>query len=252
MTEMRWVALCISLAGCAANLDTPGGETIAVRGRVVDAESCASSAGCTGMAGMVVSLFADPERVRSQPTALDGTFELRSVPVGYPHDLIVTADATAAEPVAPTINPLAIARDQEEDVFGLELYVLRRDAQSMIASMRAEGVDLVLGGGYFGQVVQVDGGVVTAASGARAIVAPAPRSVRYVNSFPRFVEGAALQSEGATATNNFGAFVAEADGETDPAAFLPVQDGWEYDLIVGPLVPGFVTYGLHRGTPATP
>lgn len=248
-----WLALV--LLGCAANLDTPGGETIAVRGRVIDPESCASTAGCTGVAGMVVRLGADPERVFSQPSASDGTFELRGVPVGYPHDLVVTPDPSALDSVVPTRNPMMIARDQIEDVYNLEVYVMRNDPPSLIATIRAEGIDLALSGGYFGQVVQIEGGNVTAAEGVRAVVAPAPRQVRYVNYFLRFyMDGEprppALRDPAATETGLFGAFVVEPEGATDPVAILPLQDGWEYDLVVAPLVPGFVTYALHRGTPA--
>lgn len=239
----------LAIGGCAATLNTPGGETISVRGRVVDAESCASAAGCTGVEGMIVSLYADPDRVRSRPTGADGTFELHGVPIGYHHDLIVTPDDSSTALVAPTLNPMVVHRDDADDLFGVELYVLPRDPQSLLEGIRAEGIDLLRGGGYVGQVVRVEGLMVTAADGVGAAVAPAPLSVRFVRRFPRFVTEATtvLLEPGTTATGAFGTYVVEPDGPTDPSAFLPVQAGWEYELVVAPMEPGFVTYAVHRG-----
>jgi hypothetical protein len=252
--RMRCFFLALALvcsSGCAATLETPGDATIDVRGRVVDAESCASTAGCRGVAGMIVSLSAAPDRVRSLPTALDGTFELEGVPIGYHHDLLVAPDESSTEPIAPTLNPMAVHRDADADVFGLTLYVLPRDPESLLEGIRAEGIDLLRGGGYVGQAVRVEAAGVTAAEGVSVSVAPAPVSVRYVRRFPRFVAEAStvLLEPTATVTGPFGTFVVEPDGAVDPAAFLAQQAGFEFELVVAPMQPGIVTYAVHRGSP---
>jgi hypothetical protein len=144
---------------------------------------------------------------------------------------------------------MMVHRDDDEDLFAVELYVLPRDPDSLLEGIRAEGLDLVRGGGYVGQIVRVEGSIVTAAEGVSAAVAPSPRSVRYVRRFPRFVDEATtvLLEPELGATGPFGTFVVEPDGPTDPSAFLPLQEGWEFDLVVAPMLPGIVTYAVHRG-----
>jgi hypothetical protein len=233
-------------AACTGEISAPNG-TISLRGRVVDGETCASTAGCTAVPQMIVALRSDPERIRSAPTGADGTFVLEDVPVGYRHDLIVRAEDGAAS-FAPTLNPRVVAPSDDEDRFGVELYVLPRDPGSLLDGLRAEGIDLVLGGGYVGQAVRVEGSMVTAAAGARIDFHPPPRSLRFVNVIPRFVvDQPVLLPAEAVATGPFGLFVAEAAGPTDPVAVIPLEDGFLYELVVAPLEPGFVTYAIHRG-----
>jgi hypothetical protein len=214
---------------------------------VVDAESCASAAGCTGVAGAVVTLRADPD-VRSAPTSAEGAFVLSGVPIGYRQDLVVTASDGAA--YAPTSNPMVIEPEDDADRFGITLYAMPRDASSLLEALRAQGIDLVLGGGYVGQVVRVEGSTVTAAEGAHVIVYPSQRSLRFVGVLPRFIpDEPVLLAPDATTTGAFGMFVVEADGPADPVAFAAYDDAIEYDLVVAPLEPGIVTYAIHRGSP---
>lgn len=248
LLAMRALLAVVLFAGCAAEIHAPNG-TITLRGRVVDAETCASAAGCTAAPSMIVALRSDPERVRSAPTGADGTFILANVPIGYRHDLLVSAEGGAAS-VAPTLNPMVVAPTDETDRFGVELYVLPRDPGSLLDGLRGEGIDLVLGGGYVGQAVRVEGASVTAAAGARVAMHPPPESLRFVNVIPRFVpDQPLLLPTDAVSTGPFGLFVAEADGPTDPVAVVPLEDGFLYELVVTPLEPGFVTYAVHRGAP---
>lgn len=250
---MRWLPTWIGfvcgalLCACAANVGGPSPGPIEVRGRVVDAESCASSAGCTGIEGAIVRLHAQPDGVRSDPTGPDGAFILRGVPTGYRQDLVVTMASGAA--YAPTLNPMVVDPDDEDDLFGVTLYALPRDASSLLEAVRAQGIDLVHGGGYVGQVVRVEGSIVTAAQGAHVEVFPSPRSLRYVGVLPRFVSGEpVLLPPDATATGPFGMFVVEAAAAADPVAFAAYDDAIEYDLVVAPLEPGLVSYAIHRGS----
>ncbi len=244
---MRAVWIAFLLVGCAGNVGASE-ATIEVRGRVVDAESCASSAGCTGVASAVVSLRVDPDHVRSAPTGSEGAFVLSGVPIGYWQDLIVTSSDGAS--YAPTANPMVIAPGDDADRFGVTLYAMPRDASSLLEALRSEGIDLVHRGGYVGQVVRVEGTNVTAAHGAHAVAYPSQRSLRYVGVLPRFIpDEPVLLAPDATATGAFGMFVVEAAGPADPVAFAAYDDAIEYDLVVAPLDPGIVTYGIHRGSP---
>lgn len=242
----RLAVVASLLSACAANTASPAGGAIEVRGRVVDAESCASAAGCTGVAGAVVSLHADPDHVRSEPSGPEGAFVLRGVPTGYHQHLLVSVPGVG---FAPTLNPMVVAPDDRADLFGVTIYVMPRDASSLLEALRAEGIDLVLGGGYVGQVLRVNGSTVTAADGAHAEVHPAQRSLRYVGVLPRFVPGdPVLLPADATATGAFGMFVVEAAGPADPVAFTASDEEIEYDLVVAPLEPGLLIYSIHRGS----
>lgn len=224
----------------------PPGEGVGVRGRVVDAESCASTSGCLGVEGIVVALRGS-ETLVSEPTGPDGAFALEGVPAGGFAHLIARPVASAAS-WAPTLNPMVVEPDDVEDLFGVELYVLSREPDSLLEALRAEGIDLVLGGGYVGQAVHVIGSRIEAADGVRVHVHPDPASLRFVAVLPRFVPGeAVLKPPTADTTGPFGIFVAEANGPSELSAVIPIEDGVDYDLVISPIQPGLVTYAIHRG-----
>jgi hypothetical protein len=243
--RMRLLLLLIA-CGCSGTIGGTS-RTITLRGRVVDVETCASTAGCTGIEGMIVSLAADPDGVRSAPTSDNGTFVLSGVRTGYRQDLVVRPAEGQAH--APTINPMVITPSDSEDLFGVELYALPRDPQSLLTALRSEGIDLVLGGGYVGQAVRVTE-TVTAADGVQVQVYPPQGAVRYVHVLPRFVSTEpVLEPPTATMTGVFGSFVVPADGPADTVAIVASEAGIEYDLVVAPFEPGFVTYAVQRGVP---
>jgi hypothetical protein len=245
---MRSTIFAIALlAACEGRFGTPSSGPIALRGRVVDAESCAAETGCVGLSSAVVYLRSDPI-LRSEVTGADGTFEVTGIPSGFAHDFVVAADGSELA-IAPTINPRVIAPDDRADLFGVELYALPTDARSLLAVLREEeGIDLERDGGYVGQAVRVAGSSVTAADGVRAMVFPTPALLRFVNVLPRFVEEEpVLLPLDAVETGPFGSFVVETQGPVDQNAFAVLEDGYEYELVVAPTEPGFVTYAIQRG-----
>lgn len=235
-------------AGCTnPAVRPPPAEGIEVRGRVVDAESCASTAGCLGVEGMIVTLRGWPDSIVSAPTGPDGAFALEGVPGGgYRH--LIARSAESAALYAPTLNPMVVHPDDVEGIYGVELYVLGRDPDSLLEALRTEGIDLLLGGGYVGQAVHVTGSRIEAAEGVRVHMHPEPASLRFVAALPRYVPGEpVLKPATAETTGPFGIFVAEADGPTELAVVAPIEDGVTFDLVISPIEPGLVTYAVHRG-----
>ena len=255
---MLWVAArCLFMlpalafaAGCSNPTERPGpidGVTVSVRGRVVDAESCASTAGCLGVQGMVVRVWGGPDSLVSEPTGLDGAFEIEGLQPGR-HEHLVARPEAAATDFAPTLNPMVLPPEQTEDLFGVELSVLSRAPNSLLEALRAEGIDLVLGGGYVGQAVHELGTSVEAAPGVRVHVHPEPASLRFVAALPRYVpDEPVLRPSTAETTGPFGIFIAEADRPRDLVAVAAIEEGVDFDLVITPIEPGMVTYAIHRG-----
>ncbi len=239
--------LGLGIAGCSGVVERGGPEgSIAVRGRVVDAESCASTAGCLGVADVVVSVWGEPERPPSAPTGADGAFVLEAPPDRDVH--LLAAPAGSAAELAPTLNPMVVRPGDDSDLYGVELAVLSRAPDSLLTALRREGIDLLLGGGYVGQVVRVEGARVEAAAGVRVHVHPAPARLRFVAALPRYLpDEPLLAPETAETTGPFGIFVAEADRPRELVAVAPFADDVEYDLVVTPLPAGVVGYAVHRG-----
>jgi len=188
-----------------------------------------------------------PERLRSARTGAEGAFELAGVPAAIRADLLLLPQDTAAARYVPTINPMAVRRSDEEDVFGLELYVLPQDPDSLIAGLRSAGIDLETDGGYVGQVVRDEDGALTAAADVQVAHAPPQGVLRFVNVLPRFAsDGPLLRNPDADRTGPFGLFVVpSAGGIQDPVTFAPFAAEREFDTVVTPLVPGLVSYGVH-------
>lgn len=226
--------------------------TIALHGRVLDIESCTDQLGCRGVQDVVVALAAAPDAVRSEPTQSDGSFDLKGVPAGSPQDiLIIPSDATEATYVS-TLNPSVTSRDDADTLYGLELYVLPRGPNTLYDAISSEmGADLAQNGGYVGQVVAPasDGEGLVAASDVRISAYPAPRALRFVNVLPRYQSDTqALLPDTADRTGQFGLFVALGQpGGSDPSVFVPIKEHQTFDLLVAPLLPGIVTFGLHVG-----
>lgn len=239
-------AVALALAACAP-AGGDGGTTrlpaIEIAGRVVDAETCASVAGCQGVAGVVVAWAGAVDRVRSAPSALDGSFTLDGLPAGVRADLL----ATPPGGYAPTLNPAAVGLG-DDDVDDLELFVLPLDEPSLLSAFRREtGSDLVQAGGYVGQALTAGEGGMAALAGAAVVTTPSQGAVRYVNVLPRYVEGEpALRPLDAGSTGPFGLFVVPARaGAVDAVLFAPTMAEREIGFVVSPLSPGIVAFGLH-------
>lgn len=247
--------LAASAGGCDATPvgghGSDGGATLAhvtVRGRVVDAESCSEPvSGCQPVRGVVVAA-AGATALRSAPTGADGAFRLDGLPRGFASDLLLVPQDTAGARYAPTLNPQIVPADSDvAEIFGAELYVLPRDAGSLLDAVRTEaGLDLVTSGGYVGQAVLETGRVPV--DGASAIVYPAQQPVRYVNVLPRMAPTeSALRPATATTTGPFGIFVFAASGPREDLAVVPVKDAVAFTLISTRLQPGEVTFAVHFG-----
>jgi hypothetical protein len=246
------VVWLIAVLGCSPTSGTRDGSvgglpTISVRGRVVDVESC--TMGCAGVANVVVAWGGSPDVLRSEPTGPEGAFLLEGVPAGLRSDLLALPQGTTASSYAPTLNPSLLRRTDDEDVFGLTVYVVNADAESLLAAARDEaGIDLARDGGYLGQVAErLEAGGLVAAAGVGVSVAPMQGPVRFVNVIPRRAPAEpALLPAGAVATSNFGLFLFPSSGGIqDPVAIAPFAAAGEYGIAVTPLVPGVVSFSVH-------
>jgi hypothetical protein len=217
--------------------------TITITGRVVDYETCFE--GCVGVADIVVAWGGAPEVVRSSPTGADGAFVLAGVPSGIRSDLLAIPGASVADDYASTLNAMVISRDQVTDVFALQVTILARDPQSIVAAFQAEtGISLDEMGGYIGQVVNASSDAV---AGADVAHAPNQGPIRFVDAVPKLAPTEpAFQPPEATTTSIFGIFVLGGSGRlVDPVTFAPGMPAMAYRTIVTPLIPGVVSFGIH-------
>jgi hypothetical protein len=234
--------------GSGRDSGEPDGEvtdlpTITVSGRVVDYESCFE--GCVGVENVAVAWGGAPMVLRSEPSGADGSFTLAGVPSGIRSDLIAIPEGPSGSSFATTLNAMLVRRDQTSDVFALQVAVLPRDAQSIIAAFEAEtGIRLDRDGGYIGQVVNADNDAV---AGVDVAYAPAQGTIRYVDAVPRYAPTEpAFQPPEATSTSIFGVFVLGGSGSlVDPVTFAPGTPPMAYQTIVTPLIPGVVSFGIH-------
>ena len=241
----------LALAGCRAEVQVmqadgsaPGGITI--HGRIFDLESCPE--GCLVVVGAVVSLHAD-QGVISQPTGPDGAFALAGVQRGSKQRLRAEATSGMEGAYVTTLNVNEIDVG-EEDLFGVELYMLAAgDADLLGAIARESGRNLRVEGGYVGEVIRRDPEP-EAVTGAKVELFPADFAMRYVNVIPRYVpDETALQPSSATGTSGYGLFVVAPFGDSQDLGVLVTATGLSFDPLLFPMAPGVLAFGLHLGTP---
>lgn len=242
-----WAALALLLCGaCAGTSVGPpinGDLGVAIRGRVVDFETCLSSAGCTGVAALRVSVLSDSALV-SAPTGPDGAFTLDGVPTGSRVHLIVS-DAGGTGRFLPTLQAGVVALGSE-DVFGIECYALQARG-GLYEALQAEAqLEIAAQGLYLGQVVQITEGKMKALDAVTPTLSP-PATLRFVRDNPRFSPGQqALFPADRTFTGIFGQFVAI----TPTAQQLYRVDLAATDLTFEPsealIGAGYLSIAMHR------
>jgi len=248
--------LILALAfGCSAGGSNSGRDTgaagdgvgslptISVSGRVVDYETCFE--GCVGVGDVIVAWGGAPTVVRSEPSGVDGSFTLEGIPAGIRSDLLAIPEGTAGTGFASTLNAMVIGRDQTSDVFAIQVVVMPRDPQSIIAAFEAEtGTRLDRDGGYIGQVVNAANDAV---AGVDVAHAPNQGVIRFVDAVPKLAPTEpAFQPADATTTSIFGVFVLGGSGGlVDPVTFAPGSPPMTFQTVVTPLIPGVVSFGIH-------
>jgi hypothetical protein len=216
-----------------------------IRGRVVDFETCLSSAGCTGVAALRVSVLTDSSLV-SAATGPDGAFSLPDVPAGSRVHLIVS-DAAGAGRFLPTLQATEIAVGVE-DVFGLECYALQARG-GLYAALQTEAQLAVESHGlYLGQVVQIAAGKMKALDAVTPAVSPAA-TLRFVRDNPRFSPGQqALFPSDRTMTGIFGQFVVVAPAPQRPYRIALSGADMRFEPTDALIGAGYLSIGVHRTT----
>jgi hypothetical protein len=244
-------AALVTLAACDAHVSvpqqdggTPGGVTI--HGRIFDLESCPG--GCLVVQGAVVSLLDDPAVV-SAPTGPDGAFALAGVPRQSTPRLRAEAASGTTGSFVTTVNANAIDVG-DEDVFGVELYMLSAADGDLLGAIATEsGRDLRVEGGYVGEVIaRVPAPEAVAGAGVQLF--PGEFPMRYVNVIPRWTPAEpALQPSGATGTSGYGLFAVAPFGAAQDMGVEVTAVGLRFDVLLVPMAPGVLAFGLHVGTP---
>jgi hypothetical protein len=219
---------------------------LAIHGRIFDLETCPG--GCLVVVGAVVSLYDDPARL-SDPTGPDGAFVLRGVPRQSSQRLRAEKTTGIVGSYVTTLNVNAVAVG-EEDVFGVELYMLSAADADLLGVIAAESTrDLRVEGGYVGEVIR-RAPEPEAVADAHVELLPADFPMRYVNVIPRYVPGeAALQPSTATGTSGYGLFVVAPFGDAQDLGVMVTAAGLGFDPLLLPMAPGTLAFGLHLGTP---
>jgi hypothetical protein len=220
-------------------------KTVQVVGRVVDFESCITSSGCQGVPDQRVALFYD-SAVISDKTRPDGAFVLKGVPNGVRNYLLVSDSAGGAHLSALQATPVIT---KGTDVFGVELFTLRREGGLYAAVSQELGVDVGTTLLYFGQIYILDKGAMKALAGASAQSSP-PTACRYVDCNPRVKSPPCTKAlfDGArTTTGPFGEFVLSAGKTGGDFAIMVSAPGRAFAPLLAPLGTGYITIGLHPG-----
>ncbi|MBI5478495.1 MAG: hypothetical protein HY906_06540 [Deltaproteobacteria bacterium] len=239
-------------SGCGAEVtvapqqDASTVGRVVIHGRIFDLETCPE--GCLVVVGAVVSLDDDPA-VLSEPTGPDGAFALGRVPRQSSQRLRAETTTGIVGSYVTTLNVNAVAVG-EEDVFGVELYMLSAGDADLLGAIASESSrDLRVEGGYVGEVIRRDPEP-EAVAGAEVELFPADFPMRYVNVIPRYVPGEdVLQPSTATGTSGYGLFVVAPFGDPQQMGVLVTANGLGFEPLLLPMAPGTLAFGLHVGTP---
>lgn len=244
--------LALSLAGCPG--ETSGGArdgggscggTVTVSGRVVDFESCMTSAGCQGIGEMKVALFFDTSVV-SELTAPNGAFSLKNVPDGVRTYLLVS-DGSGNERYLSTLQAEPITT-RGKAVFSIEAFAIARNkalyrsiGDELAASVDSKGI-------YFGQVLDKASDTFKAFAGAKVQVAPTA-TIRFIKTNldldPTGKE--AFYPTTQQSTGIFGQFVMLGPAAPQDYAIIADSTTKTFTPAYVPVGSGYVTVGLHRG-----
>lgn len=221
---------------------------VQIKGRVVDFETCLTTSGCQGISGVRVALFYN-NKVFSDPTPQSGAFTLVGVADGARHFLLVT---DSSGQVLPTLQAEHVDT-RGGDVFGIELFAVRRSG-GLYAGISADaGVDIKTHAMYLGQVLDIQDGRMKAIPDVAINVAPAA-DIRYVNCIPSFSQCAGQPTLFAnrSSTGVFGQFVVISRSGPAEHAVWGSSTQTTFEATSVPLGIGYLTVGLHRSTGQVP
>lgn len=246
---LRNILLVLSLAGCPGSgvpsSDGPGnGTSTRIRGRVVDFESCLTAAGCSGIAGVRVTLRGN-SRLTSAKTPPDGSFVLSGLPPGVRVHLLVR-DTKSPKRYVSSLQAAGIST-ATGDQFGLEIYAIKRLGGLYAAIEKELSISGDTRGIYLGQVLTRESGTFKAYQGASASAVPSAK-VRYIRTNPRLEPGKkALYSASRHSTGPFGQFIAVSSAAAGhDHAIVVTAVGTQFEPRVAPLGSGYIAIGLHR------
>ena len=239
---------CPGSSSCPTPSDQGTARAVEVKGRVVDFETCLTTVGCQGVPNVRVALFFQ-SAVYSAPTSGSGSFTLSGVPDGARVYLLVT-DASGGGQYLSTLQAAPVDT-RGKDLFGIELYTLKRDGGLFAGVASDAAVDLQTSAIYLGQVLSVQDGKMKAIPDVTVQAVPGG-DVRYVNCIPTFQQCAGQPTlfTNRSSTGVFGEFVVISKagehviwGTSTQQSFTPVA---------APLGVGYLTVGLHRAEGSVP
>lgn len=251
---LQLLLLALSLPGCPGSSSCPpradgaGARTVLVKGRVVDFETCLTTSGCQGVAGVRVALFFN-NAVFSDPTPQSGAFSLARVPDGARHFLLVT-DNTGQ--VLPTLQAEPLDT-KGTDLFGIEIFAIKR-AGGLYAGISSEAaVDVNTRAIYIGQVLSIQNGKMKAIADVAISSSPAA-DIRYVNCIPTFSQcaGQTTLFASRSSTGVFGEFVVIGTSGAKEHTIWGASNEHSFNATTAPLGLGYVTVGLHRTSGTAP
>lgn len=253
---MRAFVLALSLlllGGCPGSsdciqADASGVKTVQIKGRVVDFETCLTTSGCQGVAGLRVALFFN-SALFSENTPPNGTFTINGVPDGTRNYLYVT-DATQGGIYLSSLQADAVTV-QGSGEFGVELFVLKREGSLYSGISTEAGVDIQTDPLYLGQVFKVDNGAMKAISDVTVRSVP-DAEIRYVNCIPKFqqCQGQPTLFVSRNSTGVFGQFVVIGTSEGEHTIWGTASN-YAVEARTVPLGKGYITIGTHSATQST-
>jgi hypothetical protein len=242
-------------SGCPGGTNGPtppdtGVKKIRVKGRVVDFESCITTTGCLGVPGVQVALFSDTS-IFSAKTPPSGTFEIRNVPAQATGKVFLyVTDASGVYLSALQAKPVPM---NGADVFGLELFGLKRQGALWSGIVKEAQVDVQTHALYLGQVFKVEKGKMKAIPDVAIQSIPAS-TVRFVNCIASFsvCAGQPTLFTNRTTTGQFGQFMLIASGKGTVQHTI-FGNALNYTLapLRVPLGVGFVAIGSHEASPGS-
>ena len=238
---------CPGSSNCPPQSDATSTRVVQVKGRVVDFETCLTVAGCQGIAGVRVALFYN-NTVFSDPTQQSGAFNLERVPDGARHLLLVT-DNTGQ--VVPSLQASPVDT-RGSDVFGIELYAIKRTSGLYAGIVSEAGVDFQTGAIYLGQVLSIQNSKMKAIPDVAMHSSPAA-DIRYVNCIPTFSQcsGQPTLFQNRSSTGVFGEFVVISKSGAKEHVIWGESSQQSFAASTVPLGVGYVTIGLHQAAGAT-
>ena len=223
-------------------------QSVQLKGRVVDFESCIAKTGCMGVGGVQVALFYNRQHVTAK-TPTSGAFTLR-VPDGVPVFLFVMDPGSTYLPTL-TASPINTGG---ADIYNVEVFVLKRTGglyegiQQDSPTHLKRTVSIQSDALYLGQVFKVEKGSMKAIDFVTAHSFPTS-TIMYVNCNPRFKTNCKGQKTlgGAKETTIFGQFLAVGkSGKGDYAVWATAKD-FNFGPVMAPIGPGYITIGTHKG-----